>query len=163
MPLEHVNKDEAIKAAKLKVQAASHGLHMAQQDLAKLLRADDAIEELARRLWTWEAIKEMEGEDEEWDEEFAQELRTTDSRNERWQTLTIDSEKDEWRDRAREVLELAADQRLAKVEGVIRLLHECDGQLGLGVHREANISTQWVAEANGLISRIREAIRKLES
>lgn len=44
---------------------------------------------------------------------------------------------------------------------LVSLLHELDGQLGLGIHRE-HVSEQWRDEAIGLRHRIRAAIQSME-
>ena len=74
---------------------------------ADILRAQDGVEELARLLWAW-----LPQSDEEEEFEFYERLRSDEAyRDRRWTTLTIKSEKDEWRDRAVKVIEIARSVR----------------------------------------------------
>lgn len=45
---------------------------------------------------------------------------------------------------------------------LVKLLHAVDGQLGLAVHRGEGSRTEWKAEADQLIGRVRIAVKSLE-
>lgn len=48
-----------------------------------------------------------------------------------------------------------------EVELLIRLLHECDGQLGLAIYRGEGSTDEWKAEATALVHRARAALARV--
>lgn len=78
---------------------------------------------------------------------------------------------EEWRKAAENYRRAAAecDRRAEEAEAageslgpeVVRLLYECDGQLGLAIHRGEGKSAHWLKEAEDLRGRIRKLTERL--
>lgn len=113
-------KTERTEASKKKIAACERAIQRAERKLKEAwnayyfaLASDDEIEEIARTLWEWYVRNEAENEgdrDNGYNEEFLAELSDHDKRNAMWFRLTIKSEREEWRDKAKRLREIIQER-----------------------------------------------------
>lgn len=96
-----------ISEAAENMRLAEKNLERAKRDWHDALAADNVVEELARRLYLIDI--EKEGTDSESIAFYEKISESVALRDQSWQSLLIDIERDEYRDRAKELLDLARE------------------------------------------------------